>query len=241
LSTEEVKYLDITHNFERDKRVLRCRIDTILKGMEKNLMLASANVSITDIFDLIVASKNALAHVPGIGKINFKSVEALSKSGLTVARDMSFFEKELLAVYLCAKFESFCKDIVLLGAFYYPDNFISLASNRYKKSKIEEIKNAVTQKNHIEFFKWVSAYFRYKSRIESIIETISTVFDHSFSCGNEVINYLEDLSVVRNVIVHNNSKPNRYDFKEQRTKLVIKENRLSENIFFKPELSDFCG
>ena len=135
--------IDSMFNFTNDPKIINTRIDSIIQTLKKDISSFSSYINVNKVFKIIVEAKPVWLEIQRVSP-TFSSVfqhSAENFNGIQIP-DLAFFEKKMMIVSLVVIFENFAKDVLLLGAFFYPDRAIKLfpedtKDEKDKKKKVE--------------------------------------------------------------------------------------------------------
>ena len=207
--------IDSMFNFTKDPLIIKIRIHSIIQTLEKDIESFSSYINVKNVFK-IIAKANPFGE-------NLK--------GLKIS-DLAFFEKKMMLVSLVVIFENFAKDVLLLGAFFYPDRAIKLFPDDQEDEKAEKrkVENLIFNKNVLGFESAIKKRLSFKKRAKGLKKAYETIYGIDFFPSIEVEDVLHDLIEVRNIIIHENAIPKEKDFENVRFKDVIKRNSLLEDL-----------
>jgi len=222
--------IDSMFNFTNDRSIIKARIDSIIQTLKKDIESFSSYVNVKTVFEIIVEAKPVLPEIQRVSP-TFSSIyqhAAQSLNGIQLS-DLALFEKKMMLVSLVVIFENFTKDVLLLGAFYYPERAINLFPDDQKDEK-KKVESFILNKDVLGFEYAVKKRLSFKKRAKGLKKAYQTIYNVDFFPNFEVEDVLHDLIGVRNIIIHENASPKKKDFESIKFKDVVKRNNLEENL-----------
>ena len=225
--------IDSMYNFTNDRSIIKARIDSIIRTLQKDIESFSSYINVKNVFKIIVETKPVWLDIQRVSP-TFSSVfqhSAKSMNGIQLS-DLAFFEKKLMLVSLVVIFENFAKDILLLGAFFYPERAIDLFSDDQidEKDEKKKVEGFILNKDVLRFESAVKKRLSFKKRAKGLKKAYQNIYGINFFPNIEIEDVLHDLIGVRNIIIHQNSIPKQKDFEKIRFKDVIRRNSLEDDL-----------
>lgn len=225
--------IDSMFNFTKDPLIIKTRIDSIIQTLKRDIESFSSYINVKNVFKIIVEAKPVWPEIQRVSP-TFSSVfqhSAKNFNGIQIS-DLAFFEKKMMLVSLVVLFENFAKDVLLLGAFFYPDRAIKLFPDDQEDEKAEKrnVENFILNKNVLGFESVIKKRLSFKKRAKGLKKAYKTIYGVDFFSNIEVEDVLHDLIAVRNIIIHQNAIPKEKDFKKIKFKDVIKRNSLEDDL-----------
>lgn len=222
--------IDSMFNFTNDRSIIKARIDSIIQTLKKDIESFSSYVNVKTVFKIIVEAKPVFLEIQRISP-TFSSIfqhTAKSLNGIQLS-DLALFEKKMMLISLVVIFENFAKDVLLLGAFFYPERAINLFPDDQKDEK-KKVESFILNKEVLGFESAVKKRLSFKKRAKGLKKAWQTIYNIDFFPNNEVEDVLHDLIGVRNIIIHENANPKQKDFESIKFKDVVKRNSFEENL-----------
>lgn len=224
--------IDSMFNFTKDPLIIKTRIDSIIQTLKKDIASFSSYINVKNVFNIIVEAKPVWHEIQRVSPTFSSAFQYSAKNfnGIQIP-DLAFFEKKMMLVSLVVIFENFAKDVLLLGAFFYPDRVIKLFPDDQENEKAEKrmVENLILNKNVLGFESAIKKRLSFKKRAKGLKKAYETIYGVDFFPNIEVEDVLHDLIEVRNIIIHENAIPKEKDFEKIRFKDVIKRNALEDN------------
>ena len=225
--------IDSLFNFTTDRSIIKSRIHSIIQTLNSDIMSFSSYVNVKNVFKIIVEAKPVWLEIQRVSP-TFSSIfqyTAKRLNGMQLS-DLAFFEKKMMLVSLVVIFEKFAKDVLLLGAFFFPERAINLFPDDQKDEKDEKkkVESFIFNKDVLEFESAVKKRLSFKKRAKGLKKAYLTIYNVDFFPNSEVEDILHDLIGVRNIIIHENANPKQKDYESIKFKDVIKRNSLEEDL-----------
>lgn len=224
--------IDSMFNFTKDPLIIKTRIDSIIQTLKKDISSFSSYINVKNVFKIIVEAKPVWLEIQRVSPTFSSAFQYSAKNfnGIQIS-DLAFFEKKMMLVSLVVIFENFAKDVLLLGAFFYPDRAIKLFPEDTKDEKVEKnnVENFILNRDVMGFKSAVKKRLSFKKRAKGLKKAYETIYGVDFFPNIGLEDVLHDLIEVRNIIIHQNANPEKKDFEKIRFKDVIKRNALEDN------------
>jgi len=219
---ENVMVIDSKFNFKKDLSLIRSRINSIVTDFEKDIEYFGTQINTYTILKILIEVKD---------KLPYKYLETIKKLAPNFKNksisDLEYYESKMIIISLTIMFESFYKDIILLGAFYNTKSIINYFDG---KGTLKNVIDAIETNDTKKFENLIINKLSMKENGKEIIKIFKFIYNKKFFPSENTQTILCDLIKIRNIIVHQNSKPKEKDYENISQANVIIKHDLNKDM-----------